>query len=184
MSPPHQDRCLALHFCKTWAALDPTDHGQLLPFLLLPAIFFGLFHLCLLLSWHSTEGAGSSALAPFSLCTYARLGLMLSHGLKFFLLMPPPSRALLRPLPKPQTPLSNVSCSPGAWRSLWLPLARSKAPASLARLSSLIPSRFPSSLTLTAQDLFLPMIMWLWMAYQRMYHLHSPNPFWSFRQRG
>ena len=55
VSPPHLDRCLALYLRQTWAAFDSTDHCLLLPFPLLPAIFFGLFHLSLLVSWASTE---------------------------------------------------------------------------------------------------------------------------------
>ena len=97
--------------------------------------------------------------------------------------MPLPGRTLFEPLRKAQIPLIKASCSPGAYRSLELPLTGGKAPTFLAMLSGLTPSRISSFLTLITQGLFLPMTVWLWMAHQKMYHLHSPNPFWSFRQR-
>ena len=56
VSPPHLDRCLALHLRQTQAAFDSTDHCLLLHFPLLGTIFFGLFHLSLLVSWTSTDG--------------------------------------------------------------------------------------------------------------------------------
>ena len=144
-----------------------------------PSLFlsFSLFHSSLFLSWHSSEGSRTSALAPFSPWTHSRLELLLSHGFRFLLLMPPPGRALFGPLPKPQNPLTNAIHSPGAWRSSWLPLAGREVPASLAVLNGLTLSRISSPLTLTTQDLFLPMTVWLRMAHQRMYHLHNFNPF-------
>ena len=125
----------------------------------------------------STErGAGASPLAPFSPCTYSRRGLILSHGFKSLLLMPPPGRALFGPLPKPQNPLRNAICISGAWRPSLLPFAGREVLASLAILSGLTPSRISSHLTLTAQDRFLSMTVSLWMAHQRMCHLYNLIP--------
>ena len=125
----------------------------------------------------SQRGAGASPLAPFSPCTYSRFGLILSHGFKFLLLMPPPGRALFGPLPKPQNPLSNAICISGAWRPSLLPFAGREVLASLAILSGLTPSRISSHLTLTTQDRFLSVTVSLWMAHQRMCHLYNFNPF-------
>ena len=146
-SPPQQDRCLTLHFCQIWTTFGPSGHCSLLPFPLLSSIFlsFSLFHSSLLLSW---------TLSP---CTHFRLGLIVFHGFKSLLVMPLPGRTLFEPLCKVQIPLIKASCSPGACRSLELPLAGGEAPTFLAMLSGLTPSRISSSLTLITQGLFLPM---------------------------
>ena len=115
-------------------------------------------------SWTSTEGEQDPQLwLPSLLALTLGLGSfspMVSNS--FYWCFPQVEPCLdLSPNPRLLSPRQS-------WRSQWR-----EAPASLARLSGLKPSSLPSLLTLTAQDLFLPMTLWLWVAHQRMYHAQS-----------